>query len=81
MKSFFIAPPIRFALSLYGLNYWYTLAALKAYALDDISQAENLPGVNLGDLLNSENIGAYTHASSTFFNGFPPTKVIHINQF
>ena len=49
-------------------------------ALDTISQAEELPDLKLGDLVFSENIGAYTHASSTFFNGFPPAKVIHINQ-
>ena len=28
----------------------------------------------------SENIGAYSAASSTFFNGFPPAKVVHVNQ-
>ncbi len=49
-------------------------------ALDTISQAEELPELNLGDLVYSENIGAYTHASSTYFNGFPPAKVIHINK-
>ena len=49
-------------------------------ALDTISQAEDLPALNLGDLVYSENIGAYTHASSTWFNGFPPAKVVHINQ-
>jgi ornithine decarboxylase len=49
-------------------------------ALDTISQAEELPELELGDLVYSENIGAYTHASSTFFNGFPPAKVLHINQ-
>jgi ornithine decarboxylase len=48
-------------------------------ALDTISQAEELPDLKLGDLVYSENIGAYSHASSTFFNGFPPAKVIHIN--
>ena len=47
-------------------------------ALDTISQAEQLPDLKLGDLVYSENIGAYTHASSTYFNGFPPAKVIHI---
>ena len=47
-------------------------------ALDTISQAEELPDLKLGDLVYSENIGAYTHASSTYFNGFPPAKVIHI---
>lgn len=50
-------------------------------ALDVVSMAENLPkNLQLGDLLYSENIGAYSAASSTYFNGFPPAKVIHINQ-
>ncbi len=50
-------------------------------ALDVVSLAEQLPpDLKLGDLLYSENIGAYSHASSTYFNGFPPAKVVHINQ-
>jgi ornithine decarboxylase len=49
-------------------------------ALDTISQAEDLPDLKMGDLVYSENIGAYSHASSTCFNGFPPAKVLHINQ-
>src|SRR5512136_1867797 len=49
-------------------------------ALDTISQAEELPELKLGDLVYSENIGAYSHASSTYFNGFPPAQVIHIHQ-
>jgi ornithine decarboxylase len=49
-------------------------------ALDTISLAENLPNLRMGDLLLSRNIGAYSHASSTWFNGFPPAKVLHINQ-
>ncbi len=50
-------------------------------ALDTVSLAEDLPeDLRIGDLLYSENIGAYSHASSTSFNGFPPAKVIHINQ-
>jgi ornithine decarboxylase len=50
-------------------------------ALDVVSMAEELPGdLQLGDLLYSEQIGAYSHASSTYFNGFPPAKVIHVNQ-
>jgi ornithine decarboxylase len=48
-------------------------------ALDTISMAEELPELNLGDLVYSENMGAYTHASSTSFNGFPPAKVVHVN--
>jgi len=49
-------------------------------ALDTVSLSEELPDLQLGDLVYSENIGAYSHASSTFFNGFPPAKVVHINQ-
>ena len=50
-------------------------------ALDTISLAEELPqNLAIGDLLYCENIGAYSHASSTHFNGFPPAKVIHYNQ-
>jgi ornithine decarboxylase len=49
-------------------------------ALDTISLAEQLPDLELGDYLYAPNIGAYSAASSTFFNGFPPAKVIHLNQ-
>ena len=50
-------------------------------ALDVVSMAEQLPGdLKLGDLLYSINIGAYSHASATHFNGFPPAKVVHINR-
>jgi len=49
-------------------------------ALDVISMSENLPSdLKLGELLYSENMGAYSHASSTSFNGFPPAKVVHAN--
>jgi ornithine decarboxylase len=49
-------------------------------ALDTIGLAEQLPDVEMGELLYSENIGAYSAASSTSFNGFPPAKVVHVNQ-
>jgi ornithine decarboxylase len=50
-------------------------------ALDVVSMAEQLPNnLRLGDLLYSENIGAYSAASATYFNGFPPAKVVHVNQ-
>jgi ornithine decarboxylase len=49
-------------------------------ALDTISLAEQLPDLEIGDYLYSEKIGAYSAASSTHFNGFPPAKVVHINQ-
>jgi len=49
-------------------------------ALDTISLAEQLPDLGLGDLLYAPNIGAYSAASSTSFNGFPPARVVHVNQ-
>ncbi len=49
-------------------------------ALDTISLAEELPDLELGELVYSENIGAYSHASSTHFNGFPPATVVHVNR-
>ena len=49
-------------------------------ALDTISLAEQLPDMDLGELVYSENMGAYCAASSTCFNGFPPAKVVHVNQ-
>jgi ornithine decarboxylase len=49
-------------------------------ALDKISLSEELPELGIDDLVYSENIGAYSNASATWFNGFPPAKVVHINQ-
>jgi ornithine decarboxylase len=48
--------------------------------LDTISQAEILPELELDDLVYSENIGAYSNASATWFNGFPPAQVVHVNE-
>ncbi len=49
-------------------------------AFDTITLSAELPELDIGDLVYSENMGAYTIASSTYFNGFPPAKVVHINQ-
>ncbi|MEM4267987.1 MAG: type III PLP-dependent enzyme [Candidatus Woesearchaeota archaeon] len=47
---------------------------------DKVSLAENLPAdLDIGDYLLTENIGAYSIAHTTSFNGFPPAKVVHIN--
>jgi ornithine decarboxylase len=48
--------------------------------LDTISLSEELPDLGLDDLVYSENIGAYASASATWFNGFPPAKVVHVNE-
>jgi ornithine decarboxylase len=49
-------------------------------AFDTITLSAELPDLDIGNLFYSENIGAYSHASSTYFNGFPPAKVVHINK-
>ncbi len=48
--------------------------------LDTISLSEELPELGLDDLVYAENIGAYASASATWFNGFPPAKVVHVNE-
>ena len=49
-------------------------------AFDTISLAEDLPAdLELGEFLYTENIGAYSNASATCFNGFEPAKMIHVN--
>ena len=49
-------------------------------ALDVVSMAENLPDLERDEFVYSVNIGAYSHASATWFNGFPPARVVHVNQ-
>ena len=49
-------------------------------ALDTISLSEELPPLEVEDLVYSNNIGAYSSASATWFNGFPPAKIIHLNE-
>ncbi|MDD5326534.1 MAG: type III PLP-dependent enzyme [Phycisphaerae bacterium] len=50
-------------------------------SFDKISLSEHLPGnLEIGDYLYTENIGAYSTASATKFNGFDGAKIIHINK-
>jgi len=48
--------------------------------MDTISHSEQLPALEIDDLVYSESIGAYSSASSTWFNGFAPANVVHVNQ-
>jgi len=48
--------------------------------LDTISHSEALPDLEIEDLVYARNIGAYSNASATWFNGFPPAEVVHINR-
>ena len=48
-------------------------------SFDKISLSVQIPGnLKIGDYLYTENIGAYSIASSTRFNGFDGAKIIHI---
>ncbi len=50
-------------------------------SFDKVSVSEQLPGnLEIGDYLYTENIGAYSIASSTRFNGFDGAKILHINK-
>jgi len=50
-------------------------------SFDKISLSEQLPAdLRIGDFLCTENIGAYSIASSTRFNGFEGARVLHLNQ-
>jgi ornithine decarboxylase len=50
-------------------------------SFDKISISEQLPGnLEIGDYFLTENIGAYSIASSTRFNGFEGAKILHINN-
>jgi ornithine decarboxylase len=49
-------------------------------SFDKVSLSVELPGnLEIGDYLYTENIGAYSIASSTKFNGFDGAKIIHIH--
>jgi ornithine decarboxylase len=48
--------------------------------MDTITHSEVLPHLEIEDYVYSENIGAYSNASSTWFNGFAPAKVVHVNE-
>ena len=49
-------------------------------SFDKISLSVKLPGnLEVGDYLLTENIGAYSTASSTKFNGFDGAKIVHEN--
>jgi ornithine decarboxylase len=61
-----------------GQTQLTTLAGPTCDSLDIISTAEELPELEIGDLLYARNIGAYSIAHATHFNGIPPAKTIFI---
>jgi hypothetical protein len=46
-----------------------------------VPAAGNLPTLEQCDFVYSPNVRVYSHASSTYFNSFPPAKVVHVNEW
>jgi ornithine decarboxylase len=59
-----------------GLPQISTLAGPTCDSFDIISSSEDLPELNIGDLVYVENIGAYSLASATNFNSIMPAKAV-----
>jgi len=59
-----------------GRTQLSTLAGPTCDSLDIIARGEELPELELGDIVYAENAGAYSLASATNFNGLEPAKAV-----
>jgi ornithine decarboxylase len=55
-----------------------TLAGPTCDSFDIIARGEELPELDIGDVVYVESAGAYTVASASSFNGFAPPKVVMV---
>ncbi|MBM4091595.1 MAG: type III PLP-dependent enzyme [Planctomycetes bacterium] len=55
-----------------------TLAGPTCDSFDIIARGEDVPELQIGDVVYAENIGAYSLASATTFNGMPTAKVLMV---
>ena len=55
-----------------------TLAGPTCDSIDIIARGEELPELDIGDLIYIENIGAYSLASATHFNGLEPPRAVMV---
>lgn len=63
-----------------GQKFLSTLAGPTCDSFDTISASEELPELDVGNVIYVKNIGAYSAASAVSgFNGFPPAKVVAID--
>ncbi len=67
-----------FSVSRTGETQLTTLAGPTCDSIDIISSSEELPDLQAGDLVVAANIGAYSIAHATHFNGIPPAKAIMV---
>jgi ornithine decarboxylase len=61
-----------------GRRQLSTLAGPTCDSLDIVAIGEDLPELELGDIVYVENIGAYSVATATTFNGVPPARVVMV---
>jgi ornithine decarboxylase len=61
-----------------GRRQLSTLAGPTCDSFDIIARGEDLPELEIGDVVYVDNIGAYSVASATNFNGLPPPKVVMV---
>jgi ornithine decarboxylase len=61
-----------------GQTFASILAGPTCDSFDTISLSEELPELDVGDVVYVPNIGAYSCASAVVFNGIPPAKVMVI---
>jgi len=61
-----------------GITQITTLAGPTCDSFDIISVSEDLPELDIGDIVYVESIGAYSWSTATNFNGIPPAKVVII---
>lgn len=55
-----------------------TLAGPTCDGIDVLTRGKELPELDMGDVVFVENIGAYSVASATWFNGLPPAQVVMV---
>jgi ornithine decarboxylase len=61
-----------------GRTQLSTLAGPTCDSLDIIARGEQMPDLEIGDLVYVENVGAYSIASATRFNGIAPAKTVMV---
>ncbi len=61
-----------------GRTQLSTIAGPTCDSLDIIARGEEMPELELGDIVYVENCGAYSSASATSFNGLAPAKIVMV---
>ena len=61
-----------------GQKFLSTFAGPTCDSFDTLSLDEEVPELYVGDIVYVKNIGAYSCASATDFNGFPPARIVMV---